>query len=290
MCNLRSRAPDDFPIVFVVVDGMDGLVLELVRSDLEIVRVGEPIELTRLYLQQLGEHLERTVRDLEGMRGRPVASVGVVPVGLTRHHPGRCRTYTPADLLPYCRAEGIPLVYDVHHHRCHRDGLTEDETTAQAVATWNREPLFHISSPIEGWKGRAPQRHHDFIDVRDFPDCWRDLDLTVEVEAKAKEVAVLKLKRELDEARRDARARMWFVYMLRCADGSLYTGIAKDVNRRCQRHNAGTASRYTRSRLPVRVAYQEVQATHGLALKREAAIKAMSRQQKELLIGQTPAD
>ncbi|NLX96769.1 MAG: UV DNA damage repair endonuclease UvsE [Rhodopirellula sp.] len=200
------------------------------------------------------------------------------------------RTYTPADLLPYCRAEGIPLVYDVHHHRCHRDGLTEDETTAQAVATWNREPLFHISSPIEGWKGRAPQRHHDFIDVRDFPDCWRDLDLTVEVEAKAKEVAVLKLKRELDEARRDARARMWFVYMLRCADGSLYTGIAKDVNRRCQRHNAGTASRYTRSRLPVRVAYQEVQATHGLALKREAAIKAMSRQQKELLIGQTPAD
>ena len=44
MCNLRGRAPDDFPIVFVVVDGMDGLVLELVRSDLEIVRVGEPIE------------------------------------------------------------------------------------------------------------------------------------------------------------------------------------------------------------------------------------------------------
>jgi len=44
-----------------------------------------------------GENLERTVRDLEGMRGRPVASVGVVPVGLTRYHPGRCRTYTPAE-------------------------------------------------------------------------------------------------------------------------------------------------------------------------------------------------
>ncbi|RPI49346.1 MAG: DUF512 domain-containing protein, partial [Chloroflexi bacterium] len=44
-----------------------------------------------------GEHLSRTVRDLEGLRGRPVASVGVVPVGLTRHHPGRCRTYTSAE-------------------------------------------------------------------------------------------------------------------------------------------------------------------------------------------------
>ncbi len=57
--------------------------------------------------------------------------------------------------------------------------------------------MFHTSSPIEDWKGPNPQRHHDFIDVRDFPDCWRGLSLTVEVEAKAKEVAVLKLKKEL---------------------------------------------------------------------------------------------
>jgi predicted GIY-YIG superfamily endonuclease len=79
-------------------------------------------------------------------------------------------------------------------------------------------------------------------------------------------------------------ADAWFVYLLRCADGSLYTGIAKDVSRRCERHNAGTASRYTRSRLPVSVAYQEAQATRSLALKRELAIKAMSRQEKEALI------
>jgi hypothetical protein len=49
----------------------------------------------------------------------------------------------------------------------------------------------------------------------------------------------------------------WFVYLLRCVDGTLYTGIAKDVSRRCQQHNAGTASRYTRSRLPVEVVHQE---------------------------------
>lgn len=83
----------------------------------------------------------------------------------------------------------------------------------------------------------------------------------------------------------NASPGIWFVYVLRCADGSLYTGIAKDVSRRCEQHNAGTASRYTRSRLPVSVAYQEAQVDRSLALKRELAIKAMSRQEKESLIG-----
>ena len=186
------------------------------------------------------------------------------------------RTYTPAELLPLCRAEGVPLVYDVHHHRCNQDGLSEEEATEQAIATWDREPMFFISSPIEGWKGTKPERHHDFIAVNDFPNCWRELDLTVEVEAKAKEVAVLKLMRQL--------AERWFVYILRCADGSLYSGIAKDVDRRLEQHNAGTASRYTRSRLPVTLEYQEEQPNQSFALKRELAIKAMSRKAKKSLI------
>ena len=76
----------------------------------------------------------------------------------------------------------------------------------------------------------------------------------------------------------------WFLYLLRCTDGTLYTGIAKDVSRRCQQHNAGSASRYTSSRLPVVVVYQEAHASHSLALRREAAIKALSRQQKLSLI------
>lgn len=76
----------------------------------------------------------------------------------------------------------------------------------------------------------------------------------------------------------------WFVYILRCADDTLYTGITNDVPRRLEQHNAGTASRYTRSRLPAKLAYKESQATRSLALKRELAIKALSRQQKELLI------
>ncbi|QDU44351.1 UV DNA damage endonuclease [Symmachiella dynata] len=185
-------------------------------------------------------------------------------------------TYTPSDLLPLCKAEGIPLVYDVHHHRCNQDEKSVEEITEQAIATWDREPMFHISSPIEGWEGPKPRRHHDFIDIEDFPKCWRDLDLTIEVEAKAKEVAVLRLKKQLAES--------WFVYILRCSDGSLYTGITNDLSRRCEQHNNGTASRYTRSRLPVELVYQESQDSKSRALKRELAIKAMTRKAKEALI------
>jgi predicted GIY-YIG superfamily endonuclease len=81
------------------------------------------------------------------------------------------------------------------------------------------------------------------------------------------------------------QAAGWFVYMLRCADGSLYTGITTDLERRCTQHNRGRASRYTRARLPARLIYQEAWATRGLALRREAAIKALPRRRKEALLG-----
>ena len=76
----------------------------------------------------------------------------------------------------------------------------------------------------------------------------------------------------------------WFVYMLRCADDSLYTGITTDVSRRCDQHNAGKTSRYTRSRLPIHLVYEEALTSRSLALKREAAMRALSRIQKESLI------
>ncbi len=107
------------------------------------------------------------------------------------------RNYTPHDLFPVCRDLGIPLVYDVHHHRCLPDNLSIGRATELALQTWNREPLFHISSPKNGWNSSKPQYHHDFIDINDFPAPWRELDLTLEIEAKAKEVAILKLKAEL---------------------------------------------------------------------------------------------
>lgn len=111
------------------------------------------------------------------------------------------KIFTPADLLPMCATVGIPLVYDVHHHRCNPDGLSVEQATKQALATWNREPMFHVSSPLEGWDGPNPERHHEFINVKDFPDCWRRKRITVEVEARAKELAVQKLRTDLKKTR-----------------------------------------------------------------------------------------
>ena len=110
------------------------------------------------------------------------------------------RVYTPKDLLSVCVETDIPLVYDVHHHRCLPDGMSIEKTTELAIQTWNREPVFHLSSPLNGWKGTNVNKHHDYIDPGDFPDCWLNLDITVEVEAKAKELAVLKLKKHMKES------------------------------------------------------------------------------------------
>lgn len=109
------------------------------------------------------------------------------------------KTFTPADLLPICRAEGIPLVYDVHHHRCCPDDMNVEEATAAARTTWDREPLFHLSSPREGWHGPQPERHHDYINPADFPDAWRVGPITVEIEAKAKELAITRLQTALGD-------------------------------------------------------------------------------------------
>jgi UV DNA damage endonuclease len=107
------------------------------------------------------------------------------------------RIYTPEDLLPFCKEYNLPLVYDVHHHRCLPDGLSVKQATDAAIKTWDREPLFHISSPRQGWQGAQRRWHHDYIDKHDFPVEWRSLDITVEVEAKAKELAVHRLYNHL---------------------------------------------------------------------------------------------
>ncbi len=104
------------------------------------------------------------------------------------------RVYTPGDLLPFCERLGLPLVYDVHHHRCRPDGLSVGEATARAAATWgHREPYFHISSPRDGWGAKDLRPHADYIDPADVPREWQGLELTVDVEAKAKERAVIRL-------------------------------------------------------------------------------------------------
>jgi UV DNA damage endonuclease len=108
-------------------------------------------------------------------------------------------SYTVADLLPMCTDLSLPLVYDVHHHRCNPDGLDECEATDRAAATWRgREPYCHISSPREGWRAN-PKPHADYIDLTDVPQCWHGRAMTVDVEAKAKELAVVRLMQDLSE-------------------------------------------------------------------------------------------
>jgi putative endonuclease len=76
---------------------------------------------------------------------------------------------------------------------------------------------------------------------------------------------------------------MHFVYMLRCADGTLYTGYARDPERRLETHNAGRGAKYTRRRLPVSLVYCEVCASRSAALRREYEVKQLARSEKEQL-------
>lgn len=84
--------------------------------------------------------------------------------------------------------------------------------------------------------------------------------------------------------------QIWKLYILRCGDGSLYTGITTDVEKRLEAHQSGKGAKYTRGRGPLIVAYQEICESHSNALKREWEIKSLSRIQKEALIGKHPAE
>ena len=76
---------------------------------------------------------------------------------------------------------------------------------------------------------------------------------------------------------------MWHVYIVRCADRTLYTGVARDLAARIEAHNEGRGAKYTRSRRPVKLVYQEPAADRSAALRREHAIKRLTRAEKEAL-------
>ena len=80
----------------------------------------------------------------------------------------------------------------------------------------------------------------------------------------------------------------WYLYILRCGDGTLYTGITNDVEKRLAAHRAGKGAKYTRGRGPLELVYQEELPDHSAALRREREIKSMSRQEKEKQIQKTP--
>ena len=77
-----------------------------------------------------------------------------------------------------------------------------------------------------------------------------------------------------------------YVYLLRCADGTLYCGWASDLDRRVREHQAGTASRYTRSRLPVELVWSKAAASRSEAMREEVRVKRLSRREKLRLLSQ----
>lgn len=78
----------------------------------------------------------------------------------------------------------------------------------------------------------------------------------------------------------------WWVYILRCSDGTLYTGCTPDLTQRLAAHCAGRGAKYTRGRTPLTLVYQELCESHSAALRREAAVKRLSRAQKLALIAE----
>ena len=82
----------------------------------------------------------------------------------------------------------------------------------------------------------------------------------------------------------------WYLYILRCADNTLYTGITTDVEKRLEAHRSGKGAKYTRGRAPLELVYRETCGSHSEALKRELSVKALAREEKQKLIeaGQKP--
>lgn len=78
----------------------------------------------------------------------------------------------------------------------------------------------------------------------------------------------------------------WYLYILRCGDGTLYTGITTDVEKRLEQHRTGKGAKYTRGRSPLELVYREECGTHSDALKRELAVKRLPRAKKERMLGQ----
>ena len=194
------------PDQFVVPGSVNPAVVEASLRELEYqAHVAELIGAEQLTIHGGGaqggkpESLERLARNLRRLSPRARKRIVLE---------NDDRLYTVEDLLPICERLEIPLVYDVHHHRCNPDRLDVAQATELAAATWSgREPWVHLSSPALGWKGKDPRPHADYINVSDVPACWLGRSMTIDVEAKAKELAVVRLSRWFARIERTGPAR-----------------------------------------------------------------------------------
>ena len=101
---------------------------------------------------------------------------------------------------------------------------------------------------------------------------------------------MLKVLKEKEKSPRSSRRERWFLYILECSDGTFYTGITKNIERRLKAHNEGKGATFTRVRRPVKVIYQEKLKSRAQALIREYAVKALPRKKKEELVASRSGD
>ena len=154
---------------------------------------------------------------------------------------------------------------------------------AESIGRLFPTPAQHRYRIASGPLTRFWQHTNDFGTWRRSPPTnvgigHQDPDPRDEIAAVAPEVSTC-----MPSPTSPSRKPHWLVYLVRCRDGSLYTGITNDLPKRLKAHAAGKASRYTRSRLAVGLAYSVPQKSKSAALRREAAIKKMSRIQKKRL-------
>lgn len=97
-------------------------------------------------------------------------------------------------------------------------------------------------------------------------------------------------EKEGEPAPKGTGEAVWSVYILRCCDGSFYTGVTTDLERRLREHQEGKAARYTRTRRPIALAYREECGSRSESLARECAVKSLSRLRKQELISGKPVD
>lgn len=99
-----------------------------------------------------------------------------------------------------------------------------------------------------------------------------------------KEEALLRRRKKKKRGKSVPKEEPWFLYILQCKDGTLYTGITKDIERRCKMHNDGKGASYTRTRRPVVLLYRENCTSRTQALVRECQIKSFPREKKLALV------
>ena len=99
-----------------------------------------------------------------------------------------------------------------------------------------------------------------------------------------KEKEILRKRKKKSRGKAISKEEPWFLYILQCKDGTLYTGITKDIDRRCKMHNDGKGASYTRTRRPVVLLYRENCTSRTQALVRECQIKSFPREKKLALV------